>query len=540
MTMHYPLLVSRILERARTVFPDKEIITRVEGGVHRYTYRELAARVARLSNALAGLGVGEGDRVGTFAWNTYRHLEAYFAAPAMGAVNHTINIRLSADDLVYIINHAGDKVLLIDPDLAPIIEGLASRLETVEHYVIMTDDPAFATTLPAAHSYEELLAQASDQWAPVELDEYAPAGLCYTSATTGRPKGVVYSHRSLYLHSMAECMADVMAFSEQDTTMAIVPMFHANCWGFPYSSAMVGANQVMPGARPDPQVICELIDRHRVTLTAGVPTIWVGLLDYLERSGQSYDFSSLRAVFSGGSAIPVSVIRAYQEKLGVNLVHAYGMTEATPIVTLNRLKTGLQDRSAEEKFELAGSQGLLVAGLEMKLVDDAGQELPWDGEQRGELLFRGPWIAREYYNDPRSAETYVDGWYHSGDIASVDAEGYIQIGDRVKDMVKSGGEWISSVDLETAIIAHPEVLEAAVIAIPHPTWQERPLACVVAKEESRQSLDKARIMDFIRDKFARWWLPDDVVFIDEIPKTSVGKFDKKVLRERFQDYVVGE
>ena len=540
MTMHYPLLVSRILERARTVFPDKEIITRVEGGVHRYTYRELAARVARLSNALAGLGVGEGDRVGTFAWNTYRHLEAYFAAPAMGAVNHTINIRLSADDLVYIINHAGDKVLLIDPDLAPIIEGLASRLETVEHYVIMTDDPAFATTLPAAHSYEQLLAQASDQWAPVELDEYAPAGLCYTSATTGRPKGVVYSHRSLYLHSMAECMADVMAFSEQDTTMAIVPMFHANCWGFPYSSAMVGANQVMPGARPDPQVICELIDRHRVTLTAGVPTIWVALLDYLERSGQSYDFSSLRAVFSGGSAIPVSVIRAYQEKLGVNLVHAYGMTEATPIVTLNRLKTGLQDRSDEEKFELAGSQGLLVAGLEMKLVDDAGQELPWDGEHRGELLFRGPWIAREYYNDPRSAETYIDGWYHSGDIASVDAEGYIQIGDRVKDMVKSGGEWISSVDLETAIIAHPEVLEAAVIAIPHPTWQERPLACVVAKEESRQSLDKARIMDFIRDKFARWWLPDDVVFIDEIPKTSVGKFDKKVLRERFQDYVVGE
>ena len=540
MTMHYPLLVSRILERARTVFPDKDIITRVDGGVHRYTYRELAERVARLSNALAGLGVGEGDRVGTFAWNTYRHLEAYFAAPAMGAVNHTINIRLSADDLVYIINHAGDKVLLIDPDLAPIIEGLASRLETVEHYVIMTDDPTFATTLPAAHSYEELLAQASEEWAPVELDEYAPAGLCYTSATTGRPKGVVYSHRSLYLHSMAECMADVMAFSEQDTTMAIVPMFHANCWGFPYSSAMVGANQVMPGARPDPQVICELIDRHRVTLTAGVPTIWVGLLDYLERSDQSYDFSSLRAVFSGGSAIPVSVIRAYQEKLGVNLVHAYGMTEATPIVTLNRLKTGLQDRSDEEKFELAGSQGLLVAGLEMKLVDDAGQELPWDGEQRGELLFRGPWIAREYYNDPRSAETYIDGWYHSGDIASVDAEGYIQIGDRVKDMVKSGGEWISSVDLETAIIAHPEVLEAAVIAIPHPTWQERPLACVVAKEESRQSLDKARIMDFIRDKFARWWLPDDVVFIDEIPKTSVGKFDKKVLRERFQDYVVGE
>ncbi len=546
MTMHYPLLIPRILERAKTIFPDKEIITRVEGGVHRYTYRELAARVARLGNALAGLGVGAGDRVGTFGWNTYRHLEAYFAAPALGAVNHTINIRLAADDLVYIINHAGDKVLLIDPDLAPIIAGLASRLESVEHYVIMTDTdaPEVASRLPGAYSYETLLAQASEAFSPVEVDEYAPAGLCYTSATTGRPKGVVYSHRSLYLHSMAECMADVIAFSEGDTTMAIVPMFHANCWGFPYSSALAGANQVMPGVRPDPQSICELIEQHRVTVSAGVPTIWVGLLDYLERSGKSYDFSSLRAVFSGGSAIPASVIRTYREKLGVNLVHAYGMTEATPIVTVNRLKSNLEsrleNRPEEERYELAGSQGLLVAGLEMRLVDEAGQDLPWDGEQRGELLFRGPWIAREYYNDPRSAETYVDGWYHSGDIASVDPEGYVRIGDRVKDMIKSGGEWISSVDLETAIIAHPDVLEAAVIAIPHPTWQERPLACVVAREESRQTLDKARIMDFIRDKFARWWLPDDVVFIDEIPKTSVGKFDKKVLRDRYQNYTVGE
>ncbi len=543
MTMRYSLLIPRILERAKTIFPNKEIITRVEGaedGAHRYTYQDMAARVARLCNALAGLGVAKGDRVGTFAWNTYRHLEAYFATPAMGAVNHTINIRLSADDLVYIINHAGDKALLIDPDLAPVIEGLADRLETVEHYILMTDAPEPATTLPSAHCYETLLAQASDQFAPVEVDEYSPAGLCYTSATTGRPKGVIYSHRALYLHSMAQCMADVMAFSEQDTTMAIVPMFHANCWGFPYSSTMVGANQVMPGVRPDPQAICELIDRRRVTVSAGVPTIWVGVLDYLERSGESYDFSSLREIFSGGSALPASVIEAYRERLGVKLVQAYGMTEAAPIVTVNRLKTGLENRPESEQSELSGKQGILVAGIDLKLVDDTGQDLPWDGEQRGELLFRGPWVAREYYNDPRTAETYIDGWYHSGDIASVDAEGYVQIGDRVKDMVKSGGEWISSVDLETAIIAHPDVLEAAVIAIPHPTWQERPLACVVAKEESRQSLDKARIMDFIRDKFARWWLPDDVVFIDEIPKTSVGKFDKKVLRERFQGYTVGE
>ena len=543
MTMQYPLLVSNILNRARTIFPDKEIITRVEGaegGVHRYAYRDMAARVDRLCNALDGLGVKKGDRVGTFGWNTYRHLEAYFASPLMGAVNHTINIRLFPDDLVYIINHARDKVVFVDPDLCPILEGLASHFRTVEHFIIMTDDPKPTTTLPNAVSYETLLAQAPEGFTPPELDEWDPAGLCYTSATTGRPKGVTYTHRALYLHSMAECMADTAAFSESDTTMAIVPMFHANCWGFPYSSALVGANQVMPGVRPDPQAICELIDRHKVTLTAGVPTIWVGVLDYLDRSGETYDFSSLRAVISGGSAVPVSVIRAYKEKLGVDLIHAYGMTEATPIVTYNRTKTHLEDLPEGEKYELAGSQGLVVAGLEMRLVDENGEDLPWDGEQRGELLFRGPWVSREYYNDERTAETYIDGWYHSGDIASVNSEGYVQIGDRVKDMVKSGGEWISSVDLETAIIAHPGVLEAAVIAIPHPTWVERPLACVVPRAESRGTLDKAQVMDFIRDKFARWWLPDDVVFIDEIPKTSVGKFDKKVLRERFQGYVVGD
>ena len=539
MTMRYPLLVSRMLERARAIFPHKEIITRIDGGVHRYTYRDLAGRVGRLCNALAGLGVGQGDRVGTFAWNTYRHLEAYFAAPTMGAVIHTINIRLAAADLVYIINHAGDKVLLIDPDLAPIIAAIAPQLESVEHYILLTDNPAAVEGLPAALCYEELLAAASPDLAPAELDEYAPAGLCYTSATTGRPKGVVYSHRSLYLHSLTECMADAMAFSERDTALAVVPMFHANCWGFPYSCTMVGANQVMPGSRPDPPAICELMAQHRVTVSAGVPTIWVGVLDYLERSGAQYDFSALREVISGGSALPVSVIQAYRERLGVNLVQAYGMTEAAPIVTYNRRKSGLDSLSAADKDRLAGKQGLLVAGLEMKLVDEAGQELPWDGEQRGELLFRGPWLAAEYYQDDRTAETFRDGWYHSGDIASIDPEGYVQIGDRVRDMVKSGGEWISSVDLETAIIAHPEVLEAAVIAIPHPTWQERPLACVVPRPDAANTLDKAAVLDFIQDQFARWWLPDEVVFLEEIPKTSVGKFDKKLLRERFQDYAAG-
>ena len=540
MTMNYPLLVPRILERAQTMFPNKEIVTRLGEGVHRYTYRDLAVRVARLANSLAGLGVGRGDRVGTFAWNTYRHLEAYYAPPCMGAVVHTINIRLAADDIAHIVNHAGDKVLLVDPDLAPIIEELAPRLESVEHFVIMSDESDFSTTLPSAHSYEDLLSRAPDEYQPAELDEYTPMGLCYTSATTGRPKGVMYTHRGVYLHSMAECMAENLALTERDVAMAVVPMFHANCWGLPYSCALAGATQVLAGVRPGPEDVCKLIHRERVTFSAGVPTIWIAVMEYLERSGETYDLSSLREIISGGSAVPPSLIQDYDKKLGVTLSHAYGMTEATPLVAVNRLKSHLQDLTDAEKLAIAGKQGLVVGGVEMKLVDERGQELPWDGRQRGELLFRGPWMAREYYNDERSEETFIDGWYHSGDIASVDPDGYIQIADRVRDMVKSGGEWISSVDLESAIIAHPEVLEAAVIAVPHSTWQERPLACVVPREESRSTLSREQVLDFIRDKFARWWLPDDVVFLEDIPKTSVGKFDKKVLRERFQDYLTGQ
>ena len=534
--MVYPLLVHQFLERANTFTPNKEIVTREGEGTHRYTYADLMLRTSRLSNALSGLGVGVGDRVGTFAWNTYRHLEAYFAAPVMGAVLHTTNIRLAAEDLVYIINHAGDKVILVDPDLAQLLEPLAPRLESVEHFIIMTDDRNFSTTLPSAHNYEDLLAGASDTYSPVKQDENEPAGLCYTSATTGRPKGVVYSHRGIVLHSMMEAQADTIGFQERDSVMAIVPMFHANCWGVPYTATMVGAKQVLNGVRPDPAALCRLIDTEKVTLSLGVPTVWIALLDYLERSGEKYDFSSLREIASGGSAVPLSLIDAFQEKLGVNMVQAYGMTEATPVVSYRREWSDLEDSSEGEKRRMAGSQGVMVPGLEMRLVDDEGNDLPWDGEQRGELLFKGPWIADGYYNDPRSEETFIDGWYHSGDIASVDPNGYIQIGDRVKDMVKSGGEWISSVDLETAIIAHPGVLEAAVIAIPHERWVERPLACVVRNAEFKGDLAKAEVLDFIKDKFASWWMPDDVVFIDEIPKTGVGKFDKKVLRERYNDY----
>ena len=537
MTMRYELLAQRILEGAAVRFPKKEIITRVGEGTHRYTYADLLTRTARLGNALRELGVGVGDRVGTFAWNNYRHLEAYFAPATIGAVTHTINIRLAADDMAYIINHAGDKVLLIDPDLSPLIEAIADQLTNVRHFIIMGEPDEVTTTLPGAVSYETLLAATSPEYRPEYVDEYSTMGLCYTSATTGLPKAVAYSHRAVYLHSMAAAMTDMFALSERDRVMAVVPMFHANCWGMPYVCTLIGANQVMPGARPDPRVICELVEQEGVTLSAGVPTIWIAVLDYLERSGIEYDMSSLRQIVSGGSAVPLAILQAYRDRLGVEVTHAYGMTEAAPLISVNRRRSWLDTLSEQEQLELCAKQGVVAPGIETKLVDDNGDEMAWDGEQRGELWFRGPWIANEYVDDERSGETFVDGWYHSGDIASIDPDGYIQIVDRVKDMVKSGGEWISSVDLESEIMAHPDVLEAAVIAVPHPQWQERPLACVVARSETSGPLTKDAILEFIQPKFARWWLPDDVVFIDEIPKTSVGKFDKKVLRERFESHV---
>ncbi len=534
MTMRYELLAHRILEGAAVRFPRKEIITRVGEGTHRYTYADLFTRTARLGNALRELGIGVGDRVGTFAWNNYRHLEAYFAPATIGAVTHTVNIRLAQDDMAYIINHAGDKALLIDPDLAPLIEGIADRLTNVQHFVILGDPDEVTTTLPGAVSYETLLAAASSEYQPQYVDEYSTMGLCYTSATTGLPKAVAYSHRAVYLHSMASAMTDMFDLSERDIVMAIVPMFHANCWGLPFVTTMTGASQVFPGARPDPRVICELIEQEGVTLSGGVPTIWIAVLDYLSRSGVEYDLSSLSRLISGGSAVPLAVHQAYRDRLGVEIIHAYGMTEAAPLISVNRRRSWLDSLSEQEQLELCAKQGTVAPGIETRLVGENGEEIEWDGEQRGELLFRGPWIASEYVNDERSGETFVDGWYHSGDIASIDQDGYIQIADRTKDMVKSGGEWISSVDLESAIMAHPDVLEAAVIAVPHPQWQERPLACVVQRADPSGPLTKEIILEFIEPRFARWWLPDDVVFIDEIPKTSVGKFDKKVLRERFE------
>jgi fatty-acyl-CoA synthase len=533
--MRYPLTLHTMLERARRYFPDKEIVSRTQAGLFRYTYRAYYERTRRLASALTELGVTRGARVGTLAWNHHRHLEAYFAVPCMGASLHTVNLRLPPEHLVHVINHGGDQVLLIDADLVPLVEAVQGQLRTVRAYVIMADGDLPETKLNPVYSYEQLLASADPDFAfPTDIDENEEAGMCFSSATTGMPKGVSYSHRAIYLHSTTICLADTIGISEVDTVMPVVPMFHVNAWGLPFAAVWMGAKQVLPGPRPDPATLCQLIQSERVTLAAGVPTVWMGVLQAMDKGG--YDLSSITRAVCGGAAAPRALIEAYEQKLGVPFLHAYGMTEAAPITHVARLKEKLQAESVPQKMARKAKQGLLVPGLEMRVEREDGTEVAWDGKEMGEVVLRGPWIADEYYQDERSRATFRDGWYHSGDVATVDGEGYMQIVDRVADLVKSGGEWISTVDLENAIMAHPQVAEAAVVACQHPKWQERPLACVVPKPGLEAELTAEAIRAFLKGKFADWWIPDDVVLIVEVPKTSVGKFDKKVLRERFKEH----
>lgn len=535
--MNVPLTVGSMMERAEKFFPKKEVISRTLSGVHRFTYKEIGSRTRKLAAALERLGVGRGDKVGTFAWNHHRHLESYFAAPGMGAVLHTINIRLSAEHIAYIINHSEDKVLLIDEDLVPLIEHVQEQLKTVSAYIIMTDrDVLPSTTLDPVFSYEKLLSENDGQFEFIkDLDENEPAGMCYTSATTGNPKGVVYSHRGLVLHSFALGLADTAAISEYDVCMPVVPMFHANAWGLPFAATWFGSTQVLPGPQFTPKLLAELISSEKVTLTAGVPTIWLGLLNELENG--SYDTSSLRAILCGGSAAPRGIIKAFEKKFGIPFLHAYGMTETTPIATISRLKSYQNDLDDEDMLDVRSKQGLLVPGLEMKVIGANG-EVAWDGSEMGELLLRGPWIADEYYMDERSSDAFRDGWLYTGDVATVDEEGVVKLVDRTKDLIKSGGEWISSVDLENALMSHEGVFEASVIAIPHSQWQERPLACVVLKPAFQGKVSKEDLLEFLAPQFAKWWLPDDIVFMEEIPKTSVGKFLKRALREQLKDHLV--
>lgn len=532
--MNTPLTLAAMIERAEKYFSKKEVISRTHGGMHRLDYGKVGRRTRALSSALETLGVKKGDRVGTFAWNHHRHLEAYFAIPSMGAVLHTINIRLSAEHLIYIINHAEDKILLIDPDLLPIIEKIKDKIPAVQAFIVMSDDDIPPQShLKPLYSYEKLIKDGDETYEfASDLEENDPAGMCYTSATTGKPKGVVYSHRGIVLHSMALSMADTAAVSESDVAMPVVPMFHVNAWGMPFAATWLGTTQVLPGPMMTPKILAELIETYKVTITAGVPTIWLGLLNELEKG--NYDTSSLRAVLCGGAAAPKGIIQAFESKFGIPFVHAYGMTETTPLVTLSRLKSYQQDLSDEEKLEIRSKQGLVVPGLEIKVVNENG-EVKHDGKEMGELLIRGPWIANEYYKDDRTKEAFRDGWLHTGDVVTIDDEGAIHIVDRTKDLIKSGGEWISSVELENALMAHEAVFEAAVVSVPHPKWQERPVACVVLKEG--KSATKEEIMDFLKPQFVSWWLPDDVIFLDEIPKTSVGKFLKLKLREQVREHV---
>jgi fatty-acyl-CoA synthase len=527
---HDPLVVNRILERAVTLFPRQEIVTWTKEGLHRESFAAFAGRVSRLASALAALGVKPGDRVATFAFNTFRHQELYVAVPCMGAVLHTLNIRLHADQIVWIANHAGDRVLFVDAPLLPLLAPLLPRLSTVTHVVVMGE--ADRSALPASRDYEELLAEAAPDFEWPEPDEDAAAAMCYTSGTTGHPKGVVYSHRSTVLHATMVNLASSIALTDRDTVLPVVPMFHANAWGLPYAALMAGAKLVLAGAASaDPAALAGLIESERVTVTTGVPTVWTGLLHYLE--GTRRDLSSLRLVTVGGSAVSVSMIERFKSLAGVDVVQGWGMTETGPVASLSFPPAELDGLPESERTRMRARQGQVVPGIRFRVVSPEGHVAPWDDRTKGELQVKGNWVADSYYNDEKSAERFDDGWLRTGDVAVVDAFGSIRIVDRAKDLVKSGGEWISSVDLELELTGHPSVLEAAVIGVPDEKWDERPLACVVLKPGRDVTPDELRT--FLASRVPKWWLPEEIVFMTELPKTGVGKLDKKVLRTRFRE-----
>ena len=534
--MDVPLSLSHIFTRAEHLFPDKEVVTATPTGRERTSYGQWAERTRRLGGALDNLGITSDGRVATFSWNTARHLELYFAPPCTGRVAHTLNLRLFPDQLTYIVNHAEDEVIFLDQSVAGLLWPLMDQFETVRHVVLMDDGappPDPAEIGPDVHDYEELIADASPvDWMSVE--ENRAGSMMYTSGTTGNPKGVVYSHRSMVLHTFGVMMADTIGVCERDVVLPVVPMFHANAWGLAHAGVATGATLVMPGADLSPVALATLIEEERVTVAAGVPTIWMGVLP--ELAGR--DVSALRSIPCGGSAVPRSLSEGYREQTGMPILQAWGMTETSPIAAVCHIKSTLDHLDDEAKADLRTSVGLVAPGVDFRVVDpESGEELLWDGESRGELQVQGPWVARTYYNDERAAESFTDdGWLRTGDVATVNSEGYISLVDRTKDLIKSGGEWVSSVELENEIMAHPDVIEAAVIGVASTKWGERPMACVVAAEGT--AVSAADILIWLKDRVPKWWMPDQVEFIDEVPKTSVGKFSKKTLRDRFTDVVV--
>jgi fatty-acyl-CoA synthase len=529
--MDRPLLISSILWRAEKLYGYRDVVTQRESGdPWRSNYGEVAARSRKLASALQRAGINPGDRVATFGWNTQTHLECYFAIPSMGAVLHTINVRLFHDQLEYIINHAQDQIVFCDRSVFPVLEQLAGKIPSVRLVVLMNEcpDPLPESRAFQTVDYEDFLNSGSESFDWPDFDERTAAGMCYTSGTTGNPKGVVYSHRSTFLHSLVAGLPNSAGIGEHDSVMYAVPMFHANAWGLPYSCSLGGAAQVMSDRYLDPQRVVNLLDTEGVTVSAGVPTIWIGVLALLEASGRS--LPKLQRVLCGGSAAPPALIDGLR-KHGIELIHAWGMTETSPLGSLTRVPSFLATATEEERNKARYKQGQIVPTIECRIVDvDAGRELPWDGVAFGELQVRGPYITGDYYNDPQSAEKFSDGWLRTGDVATIDQHGFIQLVDRTKDLVKSGGEWISSVELENYIMAHPKVLEAAVVGLPHPKWDERPVAAVVLRPEQSATADE--IKAFLSDKVAKWWLPDEVLFVESLPKTSVGKFAKNHLRDQ--------
>ncbi|HTG17987.1 MAG TPA: long-chain fatty acid--CoA ligase [Blastocatellia bacterium] len=516
-----PLTINQIFDHGRRVHSDSEIVTAMGDSTRRATYAQAGDRAELLATALKRLGIKQGDRVGTFLWNSQEHLEAYFAIPCMGAVLHTLNLRLFPEQLTYIINHAEDRVIIVDDSIVPLLARVVKDLKTVERYIVVGSGDASA--LGDVLRYEEVLAAEQQGFEWPERDERSAAAMCYTSGTTGNPKGVVYSHRSTFLHSLAACSASVFALTEHDRILPIVPMFHANAWGLPYAGWMAGSDFIMPSRFLQAEPLCRLIAGEKVTFSGAVPTIWNDVLRYAETNPA--DLSSLRMVICGGSAVPRSLMEKFEQRFGVKIIQAWGMTETSPLAAMSYPPKGCRD---EELMDWRSRTGRINAGVEIRLMDGE-TVLPWDAEAVGEIEVRGPWITAAYYGDD-TPEKFHDGWLRTGDVGTLNEKGFIQITDRAKDVIKSGGEWISTVELETTLMAHPDVIEAAVIGVPDERWDERPLACVVLRDGASTSADQLRA--FLSDRVAKWWVPERWAFIDEVPKTSVGKFDKKVLRAR--------
>ena len=530
----WPLLLHRIIDHAANFHGERKVISRsIEGPIHTTDYRQVRARALKVSQRLSKDGIKLGDRVATLAWNTWRHLEAWYGIVGIGAIYHTVNPRLFPDQVVWIINHAEDRVMMTDLTFVPFLEKIADQLPTIERYILLTDAMHMPkTTLKNAVAYEDWIAEVDGDFKWVNLDENTAAGMCYTSGTTGHPKGVLYSHRSNVLHAYIAALPDSKGICSRDVVMPVVPMFHANCWSLAFSTPMVGATMVMPGAKMDGASIYELLDTFKVSFTAAVPTVWLMLLQDLEKTGRR--LPHLKRVVIGGSACPRAITKTFQEKYGVEVVHAWGMTEMSPLGSLCTMKPEYASLEGDAKLNVQMKQGHPPFGVEMKITDDAGRDLPWDGKTFGRLKVRGPAVAKAYYKGEGSEAFDKDGWFDTGDVATMDQYGYMQITDRAKDVIKSGGEWISSIDVENLAVGHSKVAEAAVIGISHPKWDERPLLVIVLKKG--ETVTKEELLEFMQGKIAKWWMPDDVVFVEEIPHTATGKIQKITLRQRFKDY----